>query len=363
MSQEEKKEKYTEGNTGGFLSSFGMTVRFAIGFFVILCLAVLVSLVFMFFLHHIGILSSRASFEKPLLLFAFTSLLLGCFFSLIFSRRILAPIREAIDAVDELAGGNFDVHIELKGTKEAQELSRSFNHMAEELGSIELLRSDFVNNFSHEFKTPISSIRGFARMLQRDDLTSEEREEYLEIIVSESERLTELATNVLNLSKIENQTILSNQTVYNCSEQIRRTIVLLEPKWSKKGQRFFLECDEIRINANMELMEQVWINLFDNAIKFSPENTVIEVLIRKRPDYILVTVSDKGCGIRQEAETHIFDKFYQGDISHTVSGNGLGLAIVKKIVELHQGSVRIADTGEDGTTFEVVLPMNLPTTG
>ena len=231
--------------------------------------------------------------------------------------------------------------------------------MAEELGSLEMLRSEFVNNFSHEFKTPISSIRGFARMLQRDDLTPEERKEYLDIIVGESERLTELATNVLNLSRIENQTILSNQAIYNCSEQIRRIIVLLEPKWSKKKQHFRLECDEIMINANMELMEQVWINLFDNAIKFSPEETVIEVLIRKRPGHMIVTVSDQGSGIGEEAMNHIFDKFYQGDTAHVASGNGLGLAIVKKIVELHKGSVRAARTGEDGTVMEVVLPMDL----
>lgn len=232
--------------------------------------------------------------------------------------------------------------------------------MAEELSSLELLRTDFVNNFSHEFKTPIASIRGFARILQREDLTEEERKEYLEIIADESERLTELATNVLNLSRIENQTILSSQTVFNCSEQIRRAIVLLEPKWSKKNQNIRLECDEVKIYANMELLEQVWINLLDNAIKFSPENSEIRLLIRKRPGYILVTVSDSGPGIEKEAEAHIFDKFYQGDTSHAVAGNGLGLAIVRKILELHEGSIRVAETGAYGTVFEVRLPVNLP---
>lgn len=341
-----------------------LTLRFMICIFIILVLTFTVSYCLLLLLHFAGILDcdgqGYGNYRFPLLVFGMISVVLGVFFSLVFSRRVLKPVREVVDAVDELANGNFDIRIEIRGAREMQELSRSFNHMAEELNSLEMLRSDFVNNFSHEFKTPVASIRGFARMLQRDDLTEEERKEYLEIIEDESERLTELATNVLNLSRIENQTILSSQTVFNCSEQIRRAIVLLEPKWSKKNQNIRLECDEVRIYANMELMEQVWINLLDNAIKFSPDDSEIRLLIRKRPDYIIVSVSDCGPGIRKEAEPRIFDKFYQGDTSHATTGNGLGLAIVRKILDLHGGSVRVKETGKDGTVFEVRLPLNLP---
>ena len=269
----------------------------------------------------------------------------------------LSPFREIIDAVNRLADGDFKVRLHLtEELWESREMTKSFNHMAEELGSLEMLRSDFVNNFSHEFKTPIASIRGFARMLQREDLTREEQKEYLQIIVDESERLTGLATNVLNLSKIENQTILTGQVQFNCTEQIRRIIALLEPKWSKKNLKFLLEADEIMIYGNMELLEQVWINLLDNAIKFSPDSSGIELLLRKRPGGVLFTITDHGSGIPSEAQTHIFDKFYQGDTSHTVQGNGLGLTIAKKIIELHKGNIQIKKSDISGTIFEVMLP-------
>ncbi|MDO4297556.1 MAG: HAMP domain-containing sensor histidine kinase [Lachnospiraceae bacterium] len=359
-----KGEKKGQGGFRETAHHISLTLRFVICIFIILVLTFAASCCLILLLHFAGILDytrqGHGNYCFPLFVFGMISVVLGVFFSLVFSRRVLKPIREVIEAADELASGNFDIQIEIRGARETQELSRSFNHMAEELSSLELLRTDFVNNFSHEFKTPIASIRGFARILQREDLTEEERKEYLEIIADESERLTELATNVLNLSRIENQTILSSQTVFNCSEQIRRAIVLLEPKWSKKNQNIRLECDEVKIYANMELLEQVWINLLDNAIKFSPENSEIRLLIRKRPGYILVTVSDSGPGIEKEAEAHIFDKFYQGDTSHAVAGNGLGLAIVRKILELHEGSIRVAETGAYGTVFEVRLPVNLP---
>ncbi|MDY3918579.1 MAG: HAMP domain-containing sensor histidine kinase [Candidatus Limivivens sp.] len=351
-----------ENTSNRFSSPVGLTLRFVISTFLILLLDLALSFGILVFLQKLGILSgiSKGSLLRPLILLCLISIILGTALSLVFTRHILAPIEEVIRFADELASGNFNVRINVKGAREVQELTRSFNHMAEELGSLEMLRSDFVNNFSHEFKTPISSIKGFAKMLQREDLTPEERREYLEIIVNESERLTDLATNVLNLSKIETQTILTGQTVFNCSEQIRQIIALLEPKWSKKCLHFFFECDELEINANSELLEQVWINLLDNAIKFSPVNSVISLLLRKRSGCILLTITDCGPGIRSDTEAHIFDKFYQGDTSHTVAGNGLGLTIAQKIIELHKGTIRVAKTGPSGTTFEVMIPAGMP---
>lgn len=337
----------------------GMTIRLVVYMFVILIMSVLVSFLFVSLLHRHGMLkvSGRFPWQGPLMIFGMTSVIMGCFFSWIFSKRILSPFREIIDAVNRLADGDFKVRLHLtEELWESREMTKSFNHMAEELGSLEMLRSDFVNNFSHEFKTPIASIRGFARMLQREDLTREEQKEYLQIIVDESERLTGLATNVLNLSKIENQTILTGQVQFNCTEQIRRIIALLEPKWSKKNLKFLLEADEIMIYGNMELLEQVWINLLDNAIKFSPDSSGIELLLRKRPGGVLFTITDHGPGIPSEAQTHIFDKFYQGDTSHTVQGNGLGLTIAKKIIELHKGNIQIKKSDISGTIFEVMLP-------
>lgn len=339
----------------------GMTLRIVAAMFVILILSVLVSFLFVCGLHRLGILNSGGRFPwlSTLLVFAMASVIMGCLFTWVFSRKVLSSFRETIDAMERLADGDFQVRLDLEDTmmRENRQMQESFNHMAEELGSLEVLRSDFVNNFSHEFKTPIASIRGFARMLQREDLTKEERKEYLEIIVDESERLTRLATNVLNLSKIENQIILTGQTDFNCTEQVRRIIALLEPRWSKKKLRFLLEADELTIHGNMEMMEQVWINLLDNAIKFSPEGGEVKLFLRKRPGCMLFTITDQGPGIAPEAQEHIFDKFYQADVSHTVQGNGLGLTITKKIVELHKGSVRIKRSDASGTALEVMLPM------
>lgn len=339
----------------------GMTLRIVAAMFVILVLSVLVSFLFVLGLHHLGILDSRGKFPwmSTLLVFAMTSVIMGCLFTWIFSRKILSAFRRSISAMERLADGDFEVRLDLEDSMmwESRKMQESFNHMAEELGSLEMLRADFVNNFSHEFKTPIASIRGFAKMLQREDLTKEERKEYLEIIVDESERLTRLATNVLNLSKIENQSILTGQTDFNCTEQIRRIIALLEPRWSKKKLRFLFEADEITIYGNMELMEQVWINLLDNAIKFSPEGGEIKLLLRKRPGCMLFTIADQGPGIAPEVQEHIFDKFYQEDVSHTAQGNGLGLTITKKIVELHKGKVSVKRSDASGTALEVLLPM------
>ncbi len=350
-----------QGNQEVVTTHITMTIRFVLCIFIIMALTAVSSLGLLRLLQALGVLNriaeGRPGYWLPLTLFVTMSIVLGVFFSLGFSGRVLAPIHEVIQVADELANGNFDIHIEPKGSREMQMLSRSFNHMAEELSSLEMLRSDFVNDFSHEVKTPISSIRGFAKMLRSEELTPEERSEYLEIIISEADRLTELATNILNLSKLENQTILPECAAFNCSEQIRRSIALLEPKWEKKHQMFQLACDEIEINGNEELLEQVWINLFDNAIKFSPEGSVIEVLMRKRPEHVIITVKDCGPGIPPKDQAHIFEKFYRGDDAHATAGNGLGLAIASRIIGLHGGSIRIAETGEDGTTVEVVLPV------
>lgn len=348
-----------EAKPGRGLFPGSLTLRFAIGIFVLLLLDVLISSVFVLLLFRLGCwsLDHVNQWWEPLILLAVSSVILGSGLSVLFSRSFLAPMQNAVWMADRLAEGDFQARMEPDGGREMRQLAESFNHMAQELGSLEMLRSDFVNDFSHEFKTPIASIRGFARMLQREDLSGEERREYLEIIVRESNRLTDLATNVLNLSRLEKQTILSGQTEFNCTEQLRRALALLEPKWSQKEQQFLLEGDELSLTGNKELLDQVWINLLDNAIKFSPEKSVIRLLFRKRPGCVLLTLTDQGPGMTPEEQRHVFEKFYQGDGSRSVSGNGLGLSIAKRIVELHRGSIRIAKSDERGTVFEVRLPL------
>ena len=238
---------------------------------------------------------------------------------------------------------------------ELQELNTSFNNMANELEQSQMLRSDFINNFSHEFKTPITSIRGFAKMIREHNLSREETDEYLDIIIAESDRLVDLSANVLNLSKVENQTILTNTAEFNLSEQLRRVIVLLENRWEEKNLFINLNCSEVYINGNEEMLKQVWINLIDNAIKFADKDSEINITILQGAKFVSVTVSDRGEVIAPEVLGRIFDKFYQGDTSHGVKGNGLGLAVAAKIVDLHKGSISVIRSDEEQTAFEVRL--------
>lgn len=284
------------------------------------------------------------------------SILLGMALTFLFSKKALQPIRKVIDAVHKVAQGDFNVQVKLKGIGELEELAQSFNKMTIELLSIETLRSDFVNNFSHEFKTPIVSMRGFAKMLKEEELSEEERREYLDIIITESERLVMLSTNVLNMSKYENIEIIPDKSLFRLDEQIRRVILLMEPKWSRKNLSVNVEMDEVAFNGNEDFTQQIWINLLDNAIKFSYHGGLINVTLVSANDGIRLAIQDEGAGMNEQTKARIFDKFYQGDTSHTLAGNGLGLAIVKRIIKLCRGSIEVHSELGEGSTFTVLLP-------
>ena len=250
------------------------------------------------------------------------------------------------------------VHFPLKPVTKIMDATNrtdSFNTMAEELGQIEMLRTDFINNFSHEFKTPIVSIAGFTKLLKKGNLPEETRNEYLEIIEEESLRLAALATNVLDLAKVENQSILSDTADYNLSEQLRNCVLLLESKWSKKNIEPVLPEEECQVHGNEELLKQVWINLLDNAIKFSEDYSTIEIRIEEEEENLRVMISNFGEPIPEDKRKRIFGKFYQADESHATQGNGVGLAIVKKITELHKGSVDV-ECRDGQNIFIVSLP-------
>lgn len=309
-------------------------------------------------LAHGGVLDAVELRKVPLFAFCITSIVVGTVIAGVFSKKPLRPLREMMSAADKIAAGDYSVRLDLKGPEEFRQLSNKFNHMAEELGSVELLRTDFVNNFSHEFKTPIVSIRGFARALKWDDLSDQEREEYLDIIISESERLSALSTNVLYLSKLEKQSILTDKKKFNVSEQIRLVIALLDRKFTEKNLHIVFDSQEYFLTGNEEMLKQVWINLIDNAIKFSPADGVITVTISQDGFHTHISVSNEGAGIEPAAQAHIFDKFYQADPSHAVRGNGLGLSIVKKIVDLHGGQITVKS--DTVTSFAVTFNNELP---
>lgn len=299
---------------------------------------------------------SKSMFKMLTILFAVTSIIIGTFVSFLFSRIPLKPVNKLIEGMNRLAAGDYKTHIYFGEYKSGKELAKSFNTLADELQNTEMLRSDFINNFSHEFKTPIVSILGFARILNKGNISDRQRAEYLKIIEEEAERLSVMATNVLNLTKIENQSILTDIVSFNVSEQIRFCILLLEKKWSEKNLELIVEFGEYNISANEEMLKQVWINLLDNAIKFSPDKGTVKIDISKTDSNIIFTFTNQGQEISPKTAAHIFDKFYQGDVSHTTKGNGLGLTMVKKIVELHNGKVCLKNSDKYETVFEVKLP-------
>lgn len=342
---------------------FGLILMFVLVLFLTLVIHTVLVGILMYFLE------SNTSFSitgiTPMDIIRLTSILAlasiptGMLLATLVSKFPLKPIRALIDGMDTLASGDFSSRINvgtiMRKYPSYVGVASSFNKMAEQLESTEMLRNDFVNNFSHEFKTPIVSIAGFAKLLKRGDLTEEQKQEYLTAIEEESIRLSVMATNVLNLTKVENQTILSDVKEFNLSEQIRSCILLMERKWAEKGLELNLEFEEYTICGNEELLKQVWINLLDNAIKFAPHGHTIRIDIHHEGDSLRVDIMNTGSSIPPEKQKLIFNKFYQAEESHTTAGNGVGLAIVKRVVGLHNGSVRVS-SNEEITTFSVILP-------
>lgn len=266
------------------------------------------------------------------------------------------PIQDMLEATKAISRGDFSVRVDEEGEGDLGELLRSFNRMTEELGSTELMRNDFINTFSHEFKTPIVSIRGFARRMRDGNLTREQQEEYLQFIAEESERLSNLSSSVLLIARYENQRLVTEQTDYALDEQIRTCILRLESQWSAKGLLFDLDLPELPYRNNMEMMDHVWMNLIGNAVKFSRPGGAIHIRAEKEKSHITVWIRDEGIGIRPEHIAHIFDKFYQGDTAHASGGNGLGLSLVHRILELCGGEIQAESREGQGATFCVRLP-------
>lgn len=276
-----------------------------------------------------------------------------------FGGQKLRPIHKVNRAMKKVSQGDFSIRLdERECTGEIRELVSSYNHMAEELSGIEMFRTDFINNFSHEFKTPIVSIRGFARQLERGDLTDEQRREYTRIIAVESERLANMSANVLLLTKLENQQIVTDKRRYRLDEQLRGCILLLEKQWEEKEIELKLDLDELEYEGNEEMMSHIWVNLLNNAIKFSPQGGELEVSCMQVQSFIVTRVTDHGEGMDLGTQMRVFEKFYQGDSAHATEGNGLGLSLVKRIVDLCGGKVTVHSAPGKGTTFSVYLPVD-----
>lgn len=343
---------------------YSLTLMFSLLILGILVTAITLAAIASWLLVRFNVITSVDESSNPKVfasLMVITSVIMGIVIAFFAVRIPLKPINKLINQLNSLSNGDYNVKLEFSPSLDKihsfKELSNSFNKLSDELKNTEMLRSDFINNFSHEFKTPIVSILGFARLLKKENLTEDERAQYVNAIEKESLRLSSMATNVLNLTKVENQTILANISRFNLSEQIRASLLLLESKWSKKDPELNIDFGEYEIEANEELLEQVWINLLDNAIKFTQNHGVISLNIVENADYIIVSVGNTGTDIPPDSLDKIWRKFYQADESHASDGNGIGLAIVKRIVDLHNGDVTVKSM--DGfTEFTVILPKN-----
>ena len=342
----------------------GLSVSLVVLVFLVMLLSIFSAGLIAYLLIKLGImdLEGTASPSRAISIMVYISIFLGVVIATLLSRRSVKPIRDMMKATEQVSQGNFSVMVNGSFVFELDALAGSFNKMVQELKGIETLRSDFVRNFSHEFKTPITSISGFAKLLQAGDISDEEKQEYLNIIVQESARLVHLSTNVLNLSKIESTEIISEKKFYCLDEQIRLAIVMLEPKWSDKNLHVDIRLeDEIEIFGEKNLIHQIWINLLDNAIKYTNTGGVIKVGLWQSGQKATFRIEDNGCGMNDETMNHIFDKFYQGDTSHSLAGNGLGLTLVRRITQLCEGTIEVQSELGKGSIFIVELPLGLKT--
>lgn len=300
------------------------------------------------------------SFDVPLLVWMIIlSAVIGGAVSMVLSYAFFGPITRLGDAMQKVSEGNFSVRLQTdKGFHEIQEIYTNFNVMTKELQATEILQTDFVSNVSHEFKTPINAIEGYATLLQgHDSISPEEQAAYVEKILFNTRRLSNLVGNILLLSKVDNQSIQPQMGSFRLDEQIRQSIVGLEAEWDAKNIEFDVELDTVEYTGNEALLIHVWNNLISNAIKFNPDGGWIGIRLNAENNRAVFTIDDNGPGIDNDALRHIFDRFYQCDSSHKQEGNGLGLALVKRITALHKGTVFAENRPEGGTRFTVTLPM------
>ncbi|MBQ8171629.1 MAG: HAMP domain-containing histidine kinase [Oscillospiraceae bacterium] len=290
------------------------------------------------------------------------SIIIGGLLSIIAGNIILHPLNELIKATKKVIDGDYTAHLELGWNEkhtvaELNQLISMFNEMTNELSNTEMFRKDFIAGFSHEFKTPLVSICGFARQLHDGGLAPEQQKEFAKIILDEAEYLSAMSANTLLLTSLENRDIISEKTSFPLDEQLRNCMLRLEPLWSEKNIEIDMELDEVDFYWNEQMLAHVWHNLFDNAVKFTPCEGRISVSCKKGGGVITVRVTDTGCGIPEESLPYIFDKFYQADSSRGTKGNGLGLSLTKRILDLCGGRISVHSTRNNGTEFTVTLPL------
>ena len=334
----------------------------------ILLLLIFTSLlsVVLYTLYRNGVIFHQAEGERVLifgiavkdLVLLIVALGMVGFFINFTSRSTTDPIRDLSRATREIAAGNYDVTVSIKDqVEELEELERNFNRMTAELRSNEYLQKDFISNVSHQLKTPLSILSGYAQLLEEPDLPQAERAEYSQYVARESQRLVGLIDDMLRLSRIDHREIQPRAQRFALGEQLRQVILELEPTWSRAGLELRAEIQDMDYTGDAELLRQVWMNLLENAVKFTPPGGEVSVTLRKTPEGAQVAVEDTGIGIAPEELERIFEQFYQGDTPFRSQGSGLGLSLCRKIVELHGGTVTARSREGRGSIFTVFLPV------
>ena len=338
------------------------TLRFLYMVITFVCIYGVMFVAFAFIITPVilGFFQYRGNPMAVALFTSFVCVLSGGFCSLYLAdRKILEPITKLSRATQRIAEGDFSVRLdESSRITEIHTVARNFNVMISELSQIETLRGDFIANVSHEFKTPLSAIEGYVTLLQDETLEESDRQAYINRILLSVNQLSELAGNILQISRIENQQIITQQHRFALDEQLRQALVLLEPKWAQKEIQLELDLPPVEIEGNPELLFQVWMNILGNAFKFTPKNGVVSVTAGAEWGEVFVVISDTGIGMTREEQKHIFEKFYQGDTSRHSEGNGLGLALAKQIVDLCGGTIQVESQIEEGSTFTVRLAVS-----
>ena len=276
-------------------------------------------------------------------------------------RKIMVerPTKLITEATERIMSGDFSVRIkpmQSSGMEGFNQIAVAINQMAEELGSVETLRTDFIANVSHEMKTPLAVMQNYGTLLQAPDLSEEKRMEYAKGITDGSRRMADMLTNILKLNRLENQQIYPEISEFDLGEQLCRCLLQYEAVWEKKNIEIETElAEDVRVKADAELLDHVWSNLFSNAFKFTPPGGTVRVSLTATEHHATVKVCDTGCGMTAEVGAHIFEKFYQGDASHSVQGNGLGLALVKRVIDIMHGEIGVESTVGKGSTFTVKI--------
>jgi len=285
-------------------------------------------------------------------------ILIGGTLAYFLNRLLLSPIRKLDESMEEVARGNFKIRMKNESHfPDIEHIYQNFNLMVRELEANEMLKSDFISNVSHEIKTPITAIEGYAMLLQ-DAERSDDDAKYVEKILLNTGRLSELVGNILLLSKLDNQNIEPHRERFSLDEQVRQAVLLLEPKWSAKDIELDVEMDEISYLGNPGITAHLWSNLIGNAIKFTPRESTVKIRLSSSDGAIVFLVDDEGPGIADDAKSHVFDRFYQADSSHKSEGNGLGLSLVKRITDMLSGEVACENLEPRGCRFTLKLPYN-----